>query len=304
MSRFTALKALVTSKAGLTLLHGKKHAPVILFTAGVVGMVTTVVLASRATMKLDTVLDALEEDLAVLEEGRGKVIVGNREIEESQAKVLLYTKATINIARLYAPAIGVGVLSIAALTGSHFILTQRNTALMAAYGILQKGFDKYRNRVREELGEEQDQKFLYGAEERAIVEETEEGPVVKMIKEASQGDLHLYDKFFDELNDNFDRRAERNAFFLRNAQNWSNDKLKAQGYLYLNDVYGFLGIPITQAGQVVGWVIKDGNQNFVDFGIFDHRNPSARRFLNGYEDAVRLQFNVDGVVLDQIGKKR
>ena len=307
MNKLELLKTAVTSRAGRQLLHLKKHAPVLLFAAGVVGVTTTVVLACKATMKLEPILTGLEEDLENLENGAGYVEVGGQRMDDRKAKALLYTKAAINVGRLYAPSVVLGALSITALTGSHVILTQRNTALVAVAATTQRALDKYRQRVREQLGEEQDQKFLYGEVEKEVVEETGEGLVTRTIKTVDQKDLHLYDKFFDELNPNYERgagAAERNAFFIRCAQNWANDKLRIQGHLFLNDVYGMLGLPLTEAGQVMGWINTKEKDSFVDFGIFDHRNEGARRFLNGYEDAVRLHFNVDGPIMSLIGKKR
>ena len=91
--------------------------------------------------------------------------------------------------------------------------------------------------------------------------------------------------------------------FLKKAESFANDKLRINGYLFLNEVYEMLGIPKTKAGQVVGWVYDEKNasgDNFVDFGIFDINNPKARDFVNGYERVIILDFNVDGVILDLI----
>lgn len=93
---------------------------------------------------------------------------------------------------------------------------------------------------------------------------------------------------------------ETNKFFLLHQQDYANEKLKARGYLFLNDVYDMLGIPRTKAGQVVGWVYdpeSTTSDSYVDFGIFDTRNED---FINGYENSILLDFNVDGCILDQI----
>lgn len=302
--KLEVIKSAITSKAGMSLLRVRKHAPILLFSAGVVGVVGTVVLACKATMKLEAVLDGLDEDLEAIENGRGQLRIGDSDIDPARAKTLLYVKASVNILRLYAPAIGVGALSIAALTGSHVILTQRNTAAMAAYAMLQKGYDKYRQRVRDEFGDEQDQRFFHGVREREIVEETPEGPVTTVIKEVDPTTAGAYTKFFDELNSNYTKNPDENMYFLRCAMLWANQKLNAQGYLFLNELYATLDLPATKEGQLVGWVVKEGNQNYVDFGLFDVTNESARRFANGYEAAVRLTFNPDGIIYDQIGKDK
>ena len=91
----------------------------------------------------------------------------------------------------------------------------------------------------------------------------------------------------------------------------ANDLLKAKGYLFLNDVYDMLGIPRTKAGQIVGWtydretcesktVDENGDpvgDGFIDFGIFNAKRPN-RRFVDGYESVILLDFNVEGNVLD------
>ena len=89
--------------------------------------------------------------------------------------------------------------------------------------------------------------------------------------------------------------------FLRRQQDAANDRLKSDGYLFLNDVYEMLGFPKTKAGQMVGWIYDEKNpngDNFVDFGIYDISKPANSKFVNGYERSIILDFNVDGVILD------
>jgi hypothetical protein len=105
----------------------------------------------------------------------------------------------------------------------------------------------------------------------------------------------MYARFFDELCPDFNRQPEYNFLFVRSVQNFANDMLRARGHLFLNEVYDMLGIPRTGAGQVVGWVLENGD-GYVDFGVFDGDNAMARNFVNGREGAILLDFNVDGVV--------
>ena len=60
-----------------------------------------------------------------------------------------------------------------------------------------------------------------------------------------------------------------------------------------------LGIPRSQAGAVVGWVLGEGD-DYIDFGMFDGNNMATRDFVNGYERSILLDFNVDGVIYDLI----
>ncbi len=92
-----------------------------------------------------------------------------------------------------------------------------------------------------------------------------------------------------------------NLMYLRSQQNLANDKLKANGYLFLSDVYDQLGIKRTKMSQTVGWIYKpEGNENgdnFVDFGILETNRETED---GGYEKAILMEFNVDGPILDLI----
>lgn len=122
----------------------------------------------------------------------------------------------------------------------------------------------------------------------------EENPISK--------NLSVYARFFDAGCAAWENDSEFNLTFLKIQQNYANEKLKSQGYLFLNDVYDMLGIPRTKAGQVVGWVYNEDNpigDNFVDFGIYSEGN---RDFVNGFDKNPLLDFNVDGNILDKMGE--
>jgi hypothetical protein len=77
--------------------------------------------------------------------------------------------------------------------------------------------------------------------------------------------------------------------------------LQSRGYLFLNEVLDALDINITQAGQQVGWIRNGDGDNYVDFGIFDDEmKPEHYDFFTGRENAVWLDFNVDGLILNKI----
>lgn len=300
-----SLSNLVTSKAGRQILKVRKHSPVILFAAGTVGMVATVVLACRATLKMHDILD--EHDAEV--EGAKKIHDSLKEYsDEEGAKDLL--KININtglkIAKIYAPAVGVGIFSIGALTGSHIVLSRRYAGVTAAYVAVSTGFDEYRKRVEEKYGKDVDLEMRHGTELREIVEEGPTGPEIRVLKTAKFGKPSMYAKWFDQGSRNFQRDPYYNAIFLSATQKFMNDKLLAQGHVFLNEVYDALDIPRTKEGAVVGW-IKDGHVNskgdgYINFAdaVIHGETQEAREFFNGLNKAVLLDFNVDGIIYDLI----
>lgn len=297
----TGLKNLVTSKAGRQLLTLQKHSPTLLFGAGVVGVVGTVVLACKATLKVEDVLNGHNKtmmDIQVLDGDGG--YEGPEELQKD--KLVLYIRTAGKFAKLYTPAVVAGALSIVCLTQSHRILTQRNAGLMAAYTGLDKAFRAYRDRVIGEHGVEKDREYRYG-KQTVQVGETKAGKPVMQDRVA--GEPSGYAKLFgQDYSTSWQQVPDYNMVFLRSNQNWCNDMLRSRGHLFLNEVYAQLGLEHTKAGAVVGWIYDESDpnrDNYVDFGIFNRQmEPEHFDFFTGKNDAIWLDFNVDGVIYDQI----
>lgn len=284
-----------TQVVGRNILQLQKHSPKILFSAGLVGAVTSTVLACKATLKLEEVLEGTQKTLIDIDTVMDHPNYSDE--DKTKDKAIVYTKAVVAIGKLYAPSIILGTLSISCLVGSHHILTSRNTGLMAAYAALEKGFDEYRTRVREDLGEDKERELRYGSE--VVTTKDADGKKVKATRVAS-GEPSVYARFFDQMSPSWERRPELNKLFLKCQQQYANDKLHADGYLFLNDVYEMLGIPRSSAGQIVGWLIGKDRDNYVDFGIFDGTREVVREFVNGANDSILLDFNVDGQIYNLI----
>lgn len=303
----TAFRNKITSKVGRQVLHVQKHSPVLLFGAGMVGVGATVVLACRATLKVEDVLKEAEHKDSEFDAALGKELKDGAlytEEDKNKDRLTNRVKTGIKIVRLYAPAVAVGTLTVGALTGSHVILSRRNAAAVAAYGALQKGFAEYRQRVVDEFGEQKDAEFRYGVVEKEFAVDTDDGVAVKTVKVVDQPkEPSIYAVWFDEQSSNWTGVTQRDRMFLQAQQNFANDKLQVNGHVFLNEVYDSLGVPRTKAGSVVGWV-KGHGDNHIDFGIFNRHDSDARAFVNGLNgdigDVILLDFNVDGVIYDLI----
>lgn len=298
----SAARTAVTSKAGLTLLKGRKHSPVILFAAGVVGFGATVVLASQATLKLDSLLSENERKQGEAHDAHELYRLGKNDYTDKDFKKdisVLKIRFIKDVTKLYAPAAIVGMASIGALTGSHVILTKRNTGLMAAYAALDQSYNEYRKRVQEQFGPDADRELKFGVEEAEMAkDDPETGQVivdnVRMPKGVSQY-ARLWSK---DTTQSWSPQMDYNLVTLQARQQYANDMLRLKGHVLLNDVYDSLGLDRTKAGCVVGWV-KGHGDDYIDFGIFDHPDRFID-FMRGREGAILLDFNVDGVVYDLI----
>ena len=288
----------------------KKHSPEILAVAGVVGIVASGIMACKASTKLSGVIEETKEQLDQVHDYVEKNGFSDKYTEEDSKKdtAIIYTQTAVKLVKLYGPAVILGTLSITAMLTSNKILRKRNIALAAAYTTVDRAFKDYRGRVIERFGEELDRELKYNLKSKEIEEVVtdengEETVVKKTVKAMNPNDISQYARFFDESCSSWNKSQFHNQMFLKQQQNYANDLLKAQGYLFLNDVYKMLGMDVAPYGQVVGWIYDEKNpvgDNFVDFGLYDLDDEAKRLFVNGRERTVLLDFNVDGNILDLI----
>ena len=286
----------------------QKHSPEILAGVGVVGVVASTVMACKATMKLNDILEESKETRDKIREVEANPRYEEQYSHEDAKKDLTinYTQTGLKIAKLYAPAVILGSASLGCLLASNDILRKRNAALSAAYMTVDKSFKEYRQRVVDRFGEEVEKEIRYNikAEEvtsTVVVEDGSETTVTETVKTMDPNLYSDYAKFFDEASPYWQKDPEYNLMFLKSQQQYATDLLRARGRLFLNEVYEMLGIEKTKAGQIVGWVYNPENpigDNFVDFGIFDMSKERVRAFVNGYEPNILLDFNVDGNIWD------
>ena len=304
------------------MLKGKKHAPEIMVVTGAVLVVGSAVVACKQTIKAKEIVEQANKDLDDINTAIEMANDPTKEVDydEKQGRkdrMTLYIQTGWKLTKTYGPAILGGAVGLGLMFGAHKVLRNRNAALAVAYSNLLTNFNQYRARVAGELGEEKERLLSTGAEQMDAQIEDENGDI-QTIKNAmvihDDGTMHsVYARIFDESNTNWSRNPGSNLTFLRAQQQFANDKLRADGYLFLNDVYQMLGFPRSTEGQIVGWVFDPNKElddhsrdNYVDFGIYDILYKDAatvdakRDFLNGVEPCVWLDFNVDGVMYDLI----
>lgn len=300
----------VTRHINRACLKAKKHSPEVLIAVGVVGVVASTVMACKATLKVNEVLDNTKTKIDTIHTCAADPEMTEKYSEDDEKKdlAIVYAHTGLDLAKLYGPAIVLGTVSIGCILASNNIIRKRNAALTAAYAAVDKGFKEYRNRVVERFGKDLDRELRYNIkaqeiEERVVDENGNETVVKNTVNVVDPNSYSDYARFFDEGCAGWDKDPELNLMFLRQQQNYANDRLQTKGHLFLNEVYDMLGIPRTKAGNHVGWLYDEVHpigDNFVDFGLYDQDNERVRAFVNGYERVILLDFNVDGDILDYI----
>ena len=292
----------------------KKHSPEILAVTGVIGIVTSAIMACKATTKVNDIVDEAKETIDKIHEsvGKGLHTSDGEEYTEEIAKkdlTITYVQTGLKFVKLYGPSVALGIASIGCMLGSNHILRKRNIALAAALTNVATSFKEYRGRLVDRFGKDLDRELRFGikakeVEETVTDEDGKETTVKKTVEVVDPNTVHsMYSIVFCEGNTGWTRNAELNKVFLIQQQNWANDKLKMNGILTLNEVYDMVGAPRTAYGQIAGWVYTDDSSigdNFVDFGLFDVNNEKACDFINGREKSIILDFNCIGNILDYI----
>lgn len=297
--------------AGLTL---SKHAPAIFTGAGVIGFIGTAVLSSRATLKVNDVMDPHIESLCHIADAESLGEAGRAEYTAEDAnrdKITVYCRLGVDLAKLYAPAIGLGVLSTVLVTGGYRIQAKRLAGVTAAYGVVSKAYENYQKQVEDALGEDGkkqlEQKALGVAQKQIDAYKAENGsetPITDAHVDSllAAYNVSQYGLVWDENCKNWEAHQDLALMILHAQQRYMNDVLRSKGYLLLNDVYKAVGAPETSAGAVVGWVYKGGDgDGYVSFGDFESRqydeyHPRWGRNITRFI----LDFNVDGVIWDMI----
>lgn len=269
----------------------KKFAPEILTGVGIVGVVTAAVLGAKATLKLEETLD---ENSQLTELARHNQLDGKGTEKDV---VVAATHGYFKVAKLYTPAITIGVASIGCILGAHGIMRKRNAGLLALVGVLETSINNYRARVTEEIGEEREKDLYNGV--RTVERKNEETGKKEKVTELVAGSNPYSRMFTPETSTQFDANPDYNIVMLNAQQVYANQKLQAHGHVFLNEIYEALGFPHSREGALVGWV-KGNGDDYIDFGMGDYKNIRYGSIIDGTEGHIYLDFNVDGIIWDKI----
>ena len=208
-----------------------KHSPEILMGIGIAGMITTTVLAVKATPKA----------VRLLEEKK-------HELETDTLAPVEIVKTTW---KCYVPAAVSGVASVACLIGSNSVNSKRNAALATAYKLSETAFSEYRDSVTDLIGEKKEKNVRDKVSEKNI----KENPVTKteIIMTGAHKTL-----FFDPLSH---RYFYSSIEAIKRAENQLNKEIITDPFdagVSVNEFYDEIGIPRTSTGDSLGWNLRIG----------------------------------------------
>jgi len=315
MVSLSSIKSLTSTSLGRTGLILSKKSPEILLGVGVIGVVVGTVLACKATLKVEKVIQETKNTLENIEEAKKAIEISEEVLDKElysekdyqRDLAITYVKTGVELAKLYMPAIAVTGVSIALIIGSHNILSKRNAAIAAAYKLIDAGFKQYRERVRNEYGEEADQKMRFGEKEITVIETNAKGKVKEVTKKVlGNKDVAPYSFVWsEETATQYKRSYDMNHTLLRSFERFANDILNTRGHIFLNEILDDLGLERTSSGAIVGWV-KDynphnpNNDQYITFGLDDPVNEERQDAHEAMVQPWFLNFNVDGNIYDLI----
>ena len=206
-----------------------EHSPEILTGLGIAGMITTTVLAVKATPKA---LKVIDHEKKIIEEETGEPVEKLKPID------------TIKVAwKCYIPAAVTCAASAACLIGATSVNAKRNAVLATAYKLSESALTEYREKVVETIGEKKEKeikdKVDKGRIERSPASKTE-------VIITGNGETCCYDYYSD-------RHFKSDREKIIRAMNEISRKLLIDGYVSLNDFYYEIGLKGTDYGDKMGW---------------------------------------------------
>lgn len=309
------MKALNTLTDSINLMIGhsktfaKQNSAEILLVGGAIGVVAGTVMACKATLKVDDILDHhKEEKEKILTVSVDEAYPEYTEADAKNDLKNLTIKTAVSCIKCYAPAVLLEAFSISTIFASNHIMRQRNAALAASCATIEAAYKKYRERVVEKYGKEVDEELYYGltTEKKKVTKiDPETGEKTKEIETKTtlqqQFACSPYAQIFDERALEFYQDDGSNMFMLKQREKEATVRLRASGVLSLNEVYDMIGLPATDIGLTHGWIFEKNNPDGDNEVHFDLRHVYIPNEITGEEERVILiDFNCDGYIYGRI----
>lgn len=295
----------------------KKHASTIEFVAGCAAVVGGTVLLVKSANDIADVNNQVEDHKRHLKE-IDEDEDGWEGMDETRGQYIrrCFVQDTVDYTKAIWKAAGLMAVGITMFGLSHATITKQLKAVSASLAATSLSYSQYRQRVREDVGEEKDYQYLTGGCAKTV-EVKKDGTVIETTIPINGDDKTIYiphSMFFDEHNVNWRKDPSRNMYFLKRGLVAANRKLERDGFIFENDIWKLIGgeaCDMTVAGQSAGFHKSnpDGSTNQISFG-FEANTEAAKRFRDGLEPSflVILQYTdgrpADNNVFDYVTLKK
>lgn len=225
-------KTNVTAVLNSIKIAASKHSPEILTGLGIAGMITTTVLAVKATPKA----------LILIEDKK-------KELELYPADKLTPVETVKATWKCYIPATVTGIASVACLIGASSVNSRRNAALATAYNLSTTALTEYKEKVIETIGEKKEQTVRDKVAEERIKKEPVNPSAIIV---SGNGNTRCFDTITK-------RRFTSDIEAIKKIVNELNRRMiNGEDYISLNDFYYELGLDGSSIGDELGWNVSDG----------------------------------------------
>ncbi len=219
----------------------KKHSPEILTGIGIAGMITTTVMAVKATPKALILLEEKKKEL---------------QVEKLEPKDVIKTTWSC-----YIPATTIGITSILCLIGASSTNLRRNAALATAYTLSETTLKQYQEKVIEAIGEKKEKSIR----ESVVEEKVRSAPVREVIITDNSGNTLCFDTISGRY---FKSDKDKIARIVNDL----NRQMRDDCYVSLNDFYDEIGLEPTKMGDMLGWNIDKG---YIDISFSSHLDANG-----------------------------
>lgn len=204
-----------------------KHSPEILTGLGITGMITTTVMAVKATPKALNIINDMEYE-------KGDILTPVEKV-----------KATW---KCYIPSAITGTLSITCLIGASSVSSKRNAVLATAYKLSESALKEYQEKVVETIGEKKEEKIR-----DAIAKDTiDRNPVTNNeVIITDHGETLCYEAISG-------RYFKASVDKINKIVNELNRNMISDMYTSLNEFYYELGLKGNDIGEKLGWNVNRG----------------------------------------------
>lgn len=224
-----------------------RHSPEILTGIGIAGMITSTVLAVKATPKAITLIEERKEELNknLFDENINKdySLKDHKEMDKLGAKETIKT-----VWKCYVPTAVTMTVSIACLIGASSVHLKRNAVLATAYQLSEAAATEYRNKVVETIGAKKEEAIR----DKVNKDRIDKNPVTKNeVIITEKGNTLCYDHMSG-------RYFKSDIDKINKAVNEINRQINQNYYVSLNDLYEELGLDGTSLGDLLGWNSDSG----------------------------------------------